>query len=80
MSPAFSSTEVEKAWRETLITASLKLLASLIKHYTKIIDEEKQTLEGTLTDVTTKLKHTKSKEERHAQTKKWKELRQAAQE
>lgn len=48
-----SSKEVEREWRETLTTASLKRLASLIKHYTKIIDEEKQTLEGTLKDVTT---------------------------
>ena len=74
-----SSKEVEREWRETLTTASLKLLASLIKHYTKIIDEEKQTLEGTLKDVTTKIKHTKNKEERDTQATKWKELRQTAQ-
>ena len=74
-----SSKEVEREWRETLTTAFLKLLASLIKHYTKIIDEEKQTLEGTLKDVTTKIKHTKNKEERDTQATKWKELRQTAQ-
>ena len=74
-----SSKEVEKEWKETLTTASLKLLASLIKHYTKIIDEQKQTLEGTLTDVTTKIKHTKNKKERDTQATKWKELRQTAQ-
>ena len=51
-----SSKEVEREWREMLTTASLKLLASLIKHYTKVIDEEKQTLKGTLKDVTTKNK------------------------
>ena len=68
-----SSKEVEE-WRETPTTASLKLLASLIKHYTKIIDEEKQTLEGTLTDVTTKIKHQKQRRDT-----KWKELRQTAQ-
>ena len=70
-----SSKEVEREWRETLTTASLKLLASLIKHYTKIIDEEKQTLEGTLKDV---IKHTKNKEG-DTQATKWKVLRQTAQ-
>lgn len=57
----------------------LKLLTSLIKYYTKIIDEEKQTLEGTLIDVTTKIKHAKNKEERDTQATKWKELMQTAQ-
>ena len=59
-----SSKEVEEC-RETLTTASLKLLASLIIHYTNITDEEKQTLEGTLTDVTIKIRHTQNKEEIH---------------
>ena len=40
-----STKEVEKEWRDTLTTSSLKLLATLIKHYTKTIEEEKQTLE-----------------------------------
>ena len=36
-----SSKEVEKEWRETLTTASLKLLSTLIKHYTRVITTEK---------------------------------------
>ena len=60
-------------------TASLKLLATLIKHYTKVIEEEKQTLEVTLKEVTTKIKETTNKEERDTYAKIWKELRQNAQ-
>ena len=57
--------EVEKEWRDTLTTASLKLLASLIRHYTKIIEEEKRTLEKTLNEVTTKIQHTTKKKHIH---------------
>lgn len=67
--------EVAKEWRDTLTTASLKLLASLIRHYTKIIEEEKRTFEKTLNKVTTKIKRTTNKEERDTYTTKWKELR-----
>ena len=74
-----STKEVEKEWRDTLTTASLKLLASLIRHYTKAIEEEKRTLEETLKEVTTKIKRTTNKEERDTYTTKWKELRQIAQ-
>lgn len=56
-----SSREVKKEWRDTLATASLKLLTTLIKHHTKVIEEEKQTLETTIFEVTTKLKHTTKK-------------------
>ena len=56
-----SSKEVEKEWRETLTTAFLKLLVSLIKRYTKIIGEGKQTLDGILIDVPRKIEHTKKK-------------------
>ena len=42
-----STREVDREWRDTLID-SLKTLATLIKHYTKIIEEEKQALEETL--------------------------------
>ena len=42
-------------------TASLKLLATLIKHYTKVIEEEKQALEETL-KVTTKIKEITKRE------------------
>ena len=74
-----STKEVEKEWRDTLTTSSLKLLATLIKHYTKIIEEEKQTLEETLKEVPTKIKETTNKEERDTYAKIWKELRQTAQ-
>ena len=40
----YSIKEVEKEWRDTLAT----ILTSLIKHYTKIIEEEKQALEEIL--------------------------------
>ena len=60
-----STREVEREWRDTLTTASLKLLATLIKHYTKVIEEEKQALEGTLKEVTTKIKETTKKRETH---------------
>lgn len=40
----YSIKEVEKEWRDMLAT----ILASLIKHYTKIIEEEKQVLEEIL--------------------------------
>ena len=74
-----STREVEREWRDTLTTASLKLLATLIKHYTKVIEEEKQALEETLKEVTTKIKETTNKEERDTYAKLWRELRQNAQ-
>lgn len=74
-----STREVEREWRDTLTTASLKLLATLIKHYTKVIEEEKQALEETLKEVTTKIKGTTNKEERDTYAKLWRELRQNAQ-
>lgn len=47
--------------RDTNNSISETPFASLIKHYTKIIDEEKQTLEGILKEVTTKIKQTTKK-------------------
>ena len=40
--------ETEKKCRDTLVIVSLKLLATLIKHYSKIIEEEKHKLDSTL--------------------------------
>ena len=77
--PPIKKRKVSDSEDDVVMTASLKLLASLIKHYTKVIDEEKQTLKGTLKDVTTKIKHTKTKEERDTQATTWKALRQTAQ-
>ena len=75
-----TTVEVEKEWRDTLVSASLKLLATLIKHYTKVINDEKRKLEETLNEVTTQLKHTANKEQRETNAKKWKALREIAQE
>ena len=60
------------------MTASLKLLGTLIKHYSKIIDEEKQKLESTLNEVTTYLKNIKDKPSRDTETQNWKELKNNA--
>ena len=35
-----STKEIEREWRDTLVIASLKLLGTLIKHYSKIVEEE----------------------------------------
>ena len=55
-----STKELEQEWRDTLVTASLKLLRTLIKH-SKVIEEEKHRFE-TL-EVTTHLKHISDKTE-----------------
>ena len=57
------------------MTASLKLL---VKHYSIIINEEKQKLESTLNEVTTYLKSIKDKPSRDAETQHWKELKNSA--
>ena len=72
--------EVEKEWKDTLITASLKLLGTLIKHYTKAIEEEKHTLETTIRDVTTHLTQIRDKTTRDAETELWKILKKKAEE
>ena len=73
-----STKDIEREWRDTLVTASLKLLGTLIKHYSKIINEEKQKLESTLNEVTTYLKSIKDKPSRDTETKNWKELKNIA--
>ena len=74
-----STKETEREWRDTLVTASLKLLGTLIKHYSKIINEEKQKLESTLrlNEVTIYL-NIKDKSSRDTETQNWKELKNSA--
>ena len=59
--------ETEREWRDTLVTA---LLATLIKHYSKVIEEETRALETTLREITTNQR----KSARNDETKKWIEL------
>ena len=73
-----TSKETEKEWKDTLITASLKLLGTLVKHYSKIIEEEKDKLKTTIDTVTTYLKNITDKQTRDTETQNWKELKQAA--
>ena len=67
--------ETEKEWRDTLVTASLKLLATLIKHYSKIIEEEKHKLDSTFK---TYLREIRDKSTRDTETQTWKNLKQHA--
>ena len=53
-----STKDVEREWRDTLITASLKLLATLIKHYNNCIIKEKETITMIITETSNKLKQT----------------------
>ena len=69
--------ETEKEWRDTLVTASLKLLATLIKHYSKII-EEKHKLDSTLEETKTYLREIRDKSTRDTETQTWKNLKQRA--
>ena len=39
-----SNNQIEKEWRQILEAASLSLLSALIRHYTSVIREEKQTI------------------------------------
>lgn len=61
----YTSKEVEKEWRDTLVTASLKLLATRIKYFMKVICTEKQTLDEIISQVTTELKLITKKPEKH---------------
>ena len=70
--------ETEKEWRDTLVTASLKLLATLIKHYSKIIEEEKHKLDSTLEETKTYLREIRDKSTRDTETQTWKNLKQRA--
>ena len=67
--------EVEHEWRDTLVKASLKLLATLIKHYTKVVDEVKQMLEQTISEVTDYLKQIADKQTKETQIQAWKGLK-----
>ena len=60
------------------MTTSLKLLGTLIKHYSKITDEEKQKLESALNEVTTYLRNIRDKPSRDTETQHWKELKNNA--
>ena len=60
--------ETEKEWRDTLVTVSLTLLATLIKHYSKIIEEEKHKLDSTLEETKTYLREIRDKSTRDSET------------
>lgn len=71
----YTTKEAEREWRDTLVTASLKLLGNLVKHYSKLITEEKHILESTLEEITIHLKGISDKPTRDAETQIWKELK-----
>ena len=73
-----STKGVEREWRDTLITASLKLLATLIKHYNNCIIKEKETITMIITETSNKLKQTTDTPTREAHITKWKKLREYA--
>ena len=70
-----SNPQIEKQWRETLNEASLSLTNLLIKHYSKIIQTEQETIEEIKTEITDHLKHTTS---RDLAITKWKHLSKQA--
>ena len=48
-----SNSDVEREWKDTLQTASLKLVSILVRHHTRIIRKEKQTMQEAMLKVNT---------------------------
>ena len=69
--------ETEKEWKDTLVTVSLKLLETPIKH-SKVIEEEKHKLESTLEEIIIHLRRIQDKSTRYTDIQTWKDLKQLA--
>ena len=48
-----SNSDVEREWKDTLQTASLKLVSILVKHHARFIRKEKQTMQEVMSMVNT---------------------------
>ena len=73
-----SNSDTEREWKDTLQTASLKLVSILVKHHTRIIRKEKQTMQEVMSTVNTTIQAVTESETKQLLLHTWSSMKKQA--